>query len=70
MRSEYELRDHLLFMMRNDVQISMTLKEAIHLRQRDRLTDLVQTVATDMSAIPQNEKTIHSVVDWLIDLFG
>jgi hypothetical protein len=70
MRSEYELRDHLLFMMRNDVQISMTLKEAIHLRQRDRLTHLVQAAAADMSDIHQNEKTIHSVVDWLIGLFG
>jgi hypothetical protein len=57
-------------MIQKDAQISNAVKEAILLRKRDWLTNLVQTAAADMDPIDQNAQSIRSVVDWLIGLFG
>ena len=70
MGSEYELRDQVLSTIQSDVQISAAVKEAIRLRKRDWITNLVQTVAASMDTVNQNAQNIRSVVDWLIDLFG
>lgn len=70
MASEYELRDQVLKMIQNDGQISAAVTEAIRLRKRDWLTNLVQTVATGMRIVNRVAQIIHSVVDWLVDLFS
>ena len=65
---EDELREETLALIQKDRRIAAEIGEAIRQKNRDWLTDLVQTVAGEESIV--TTPAIQSVVDWLFDIFG